>query len=229
MNELILIIEDEAGAILTMGDRLKNEGYRVDFAMDGISGEEKAGKESFDLILLDIMLPRKDGISVCRDLRSRNINTPIIMISAKDEITDRVKGLKIGADDYISKPFDFLELMARIEAVIRRRIPEQKTVSEESISFGSYILDTRKRELSHEGERIPLSSREYQLLLHFLSHRGELLSRNELLDSVWGYDSIPSTRTVDVHVAWLRQKLNDTMKKPLFIQTVTKQGYRFIG
>lgn len=231
MNERILMIEDEPGAAMTVGDRLKSEGYRVDFASDGLKGYEMAREGRYDLILLDLMLPGKDGISICRDLRSEGVLTPVIMVTARGEVPDKVLGLKIGADDYLAKPFDPMELTARMEAVLRRRPGGEETAGGEEgdYAFGPFRLRTDRKELIREGEPVALSSREYQLLLHLVTNRGKVLSRDELLDRVWGYDSIPSTRTVDVHIAWLRQKLGDTGRKPRYIQTVTKQGYKFIG
>jgi two-component system alkaline phosphatase synthesis response regulator PhoP len=228
MYERILMIEDEPGAALTVCDRLKSEGYSVEVAENGLLGEERAKKGTFDLILLDIMLPGKDGISVCRDLRVCGITTPIIMVSAKGEVPDKVLGLKIGADDYLTKPFNHLELSARIETVLRRQ-PEVRQAQRHRFAFGPFSMDTDTGELRKGKDSVGLSSLEYQLLLHLLKNRGLIMSRDELLDAVWGYDAIPTSRTVDVHIARLRQKLGDTGREPLYIKTITKQGYVFVG
>lgn len=229
MHERILMIEDELGAAVTVGDRLKNEGFLVDVAVDGIHGGELAQKGTYDVILLDIMLPGKDGISLCRDLRARGLTTPIIMVSAKGEVSDKVIGLKIGADDYITKPFSPLELMARIEAVLRRRQTTAETSDRRTFRFGPFSLDTDRGELLRDNSPVNLSSLEYQLLVHLLRNRNLVLSRDHLLDAVWGYDATPESRTVDVHIARLRQKLDDTGPLPRYIKTIMKRGYRFIG
>jgi two-component system alkaline phosphatase synthesis response regulator PhoP len=198
----------------------------VEVAANGIDGFEKAATGAFDLVVLDIMLPMKNGIDVCRDLRQQGVHTPILMLSAKSQTIDKVLGLKIGADDYLTKPFEVPELMARIEVLLRR--PAIRDSSSE-LQLGSIRFNTRRAELSRSGKPIPISAREFRLLRYFTEHRGEALSREELLQAVWGYDSAPTTRTVDVHVAWLRQKLEDDPKKPKWILTVHGIGYRFAG
>lgn len=230
MNERILMIEDEPGAAMAVGDRLVSEGYIVDLATDGEEGYRMAIQGEYDLILLDLMLPGKDGITICRDLRDEKITTPVIMVTARGEVFDRILGLNIGADDYLAKPFDPMELIARMEAVLRRSKDSEKgSRSEKTVfEFGPFSLNSEEKELFKNGDIVALSSREYQLLLFLVGNRNRIFSRDELLDNVWGYDSIPSTRTVDVHIAWLRQKLGDTGRKPQYIQTVTKRGYKFI-
>ena len=229
MNERILLIDDEPGAALTVCDRLKSEGYLVEIAHDGRGGEERARNGNFGLILLDIILPDKDGIAICRDLRARGIETPIIMVSAKGEIPDKVVGLRTGADDYLTKPFSPEELIARIEAVIRRRQVNADSSPRPAYSFGPFLLDADRGELYRNSLPVALSSLEYQLLLYLLNHRNQVCSRETLLDAVWGYNAFPTTRTVDVHIARLRQKLDDLGPCPIYIKTITKQGYRFIG
>lgn len=228
MNERILLIEDEAGLVLTLTDRLKSEGYAVETASDGEAGLASATTESFDLILLDVMLPRRSGFDVCHDLRLKNIQTPVIMLTARGELTDKVVGLKLGADDYVTKPFEMMELLARIEALLRR-VPSTPIPDPQSYRFGQVCVDFRKAEVRVDGIQVALSARELSLLRYFISHRGATLSREELLKQVWGYNAIPATRTVDVHIAWLRQKLEPNPRYPRFLLTVHGLGYKFVG
>lgn len=237
----ILLVEDEEGLILTLEDRLGAEGYKIETCRDGISGFERASKPGLDLIILDLMLPGKTGLDICRDLRARSILTPILMLTARGQTVDRVVGLRMGADDYLGKPFDMSELLARIDAVLRRAgAPAAVNVSSASAQntdteyrFGEFRVDFRTCRLfkltadGSDGREIEVPSREFRLLQYFLLHRGEVLSRDQLLDSVWGYESIPSTRTVDVHVAWLRQKIEENPQHPFWIETVRGLGYRF--
>jgi two-component system alkaline phosphatase synthesis response regulator PhoP len=224
MEKNILLVEDEPGLRKILCDRIRDEGFKVETACDGIEGHEKIAGGLFDLIVLDVMLPRKSGLDLCRDLRQDGINTPILMLTARTQTFDKVVGLKIGADDYLTKPFEMPELLARIEALLRR--PALKTPSC-VLRFGTIRFDSRRAELWRDGKQVPLSAREFQLLRYFAEHRGEALTRDELLQAVWGYDSAPSTRTVDVHVAWLRQKLEEDPKQPKRIVTVHGIGYRF--
>jgi two-component system, OmpR family, alkaline phosphatase synthesis response regulator PhoP len=222
----ILLVEDEAGLILTLTDRLAAEGFSVKSATDGESGLNMALSENFDLMILDVMLPKKNGYDVCRDLRQKSINTPILMLTAKGEILDKVLGLKLGADDYLTKPFEVIELMARIEALLRRS-PKTLNNSPNSFNFGDVEIDFKRAEISKNSQTVELSAMEFKLLQFLIENRGAVHSRNQLLDEVWGYDAMPSTRTVDVHIAWLRQKLEDNPKYPQFIQTVHGLGYKF--
>ncbi len=222
----ILLVEDEAGLIITLTDRLQSEGFDVKTAADGESGLALALAENFDLILLDVMMPKKNGLDVCRDLRQKGISTPILMLTAKGEILDKVLGLKLGADDYLTKPFEVIELMARIEALLRRS-PNTNKGAIDSFRFGDVSIDFRRAVIKKENAAVELSALEFKLLQYLIEHRGEVLKRDELLDEVWGYDAMPSTRTVDVHVAWLRQKLETNPKHPQFIQTVHGLGYKF--
>ena len=223
----ILLIEDEPGIVLTLTDRLAREGYAVESAADGESGLERASKEPFDLLLLDLMLPRMSGFDVCRELRKRGVDTPVIMLTARGQVVDKVVGLKLGADDYVTKPFEMAELLARVEAQLRR-VPATPHPAEGYV-FGDIKVDFRRAEATKEGQPVELSAREFQLLRYFLEHRGATLTREELLNEVWGYNSMPSTRTVDVHVAWLRQKIEPNPRHPQFILTVHGMGYKFAG
>lgn len=223
----ILLVEDEEGLVFTLTDRLTSEGYKVTSATDGERGLDLALRNSFDLMILDIMLPKKNGFDVCRELRAKSITTPILMLTAKGETVDKVVGLKLGADDYLTKPFEVIELLARVEALLRR---SQNKISNtiESFSFGEVEIDFRRAEVKKNGELIDLSAMEFKLLQYFIEHRGEVLKRDELLDEVWGYDAMPTTRTVDVHIAWLRQKLEENPRYPQFIQTVHGFGYKLV-
>jgi len=223
----ILIIEDEAGLRLTLSDRLRSEGYEVDTASDGNSGYEKALAGGYDLILLDVMMPGKNGFDVCRDLRQQSVSTPVLMLTARGQTIDKVLGLKIGADDYLTKPFETMELLARIEALLRRRPAAGAEAS--FAEFGDIRVDFKSTEVRRRGELLQLSAKEFQLLRYFVEHPGETLSRDQLLHEVWGYESMPSTRTVDVHVAWLRQKVEADPKNPVMIVTVHGMGYKFHG
>jgi len=223
----ILLVEDEPGLVLTLRDRLTREGYSVDASSDGESGLERAAREAFDLVLLDVMLPRLNGFDVLRDLRKRGVETPVIMLTAKGQVVDKVVGLKLGADDYVTKPFEMVELLARIEAKLRRA-PVAVHPSE-GYQFGDVRVDFRRAEVTKSGAPLDLSAREFQLLKYFIEHRGATLTREELLNEVWGYNAMPSTRTVDVHVAWLRQKIEPNARHPQFVLTVHGMGYKFAG
>ena len=211
---------------MTVGDRLRNQGYAVECAADGEEGFEKATQIPFDLIILDVMLPRKSGFVVCRAIREAGLITPILMLTARGQTSDKVNGLKIGADDYVTKPFNMRELMARVEALLRRA-PSRPAAQTGGFDFGSIHVDLVGTEATRDGEMIDLSAREFQLLRYFIERRGATLSRDELLKQVWGYSADMYTRTVDVHVASLRQKLEEDPKQPKFILTVQGLGYKF--
>ena len=223
----LLLVEDEPGLVMTLTDRLAAEGYEVVSAVDGETGFRRASTENYDLVLLDGMLPGRDGFDVCRSLRQRNIMTPILMLTARGQVVDRVVGLKLGADDYLVKPFEMAELLARIEALLRR-VPSSP-IPAEIYQFGDVQVDFRKAEVSKGGQLLEVSAREFKLLKYFIEHRGATLTRDELLNEVWGYNAMPSTRTVDVHVAWLRQKLEGNPRRPEFIHTIHGMGYKFSG
>jgi len=226
MHENLLLVEDEEALRMTLTDRLHSEGFIVDCAVDGAEGLQKATQLPFDLIILDVMLPRKSGLDVCRDIRQAGLITPILMLTARGQTIDKVLGLKIGADDYVTKPFDMMELMARIEALLRRA-PSRPPSLEDIRQFGPIRVDFRGTQVFKDGKAVTLSAREFQLLRYFIEHRGATLSRDEILKEVWGYSAETFTRTVDVHVASLRQKLEDDPKQPAIILTVTRLGYKF--
>lgn len=223
----LLLVEDERGLVMTLTDRLTREGYSVETTADGESALERATSEAFDLVLLDVMLPQMNGFDVLRELRRRSVDVPIIMLTARGQIVDRVVGLKLGADDYVTKPFEMVELLARIEAKLRRA--PARVSPADGHQFGDIHVDFRKAEVTKGGAPLELSAREFQLLRYFIEHRGATLTREELLNEVWGYNAMPSTRTVDVHVAWLRQKIEPNPRHPQFILTIHGLGYKFAG
>jgi two-component system alkaline phosphatase synthesis response regulator PhoP len=229
MSKRILFVEDEPGLVMTLTDRLRSEGYTVETATDGEVGLTRAASEFFDAIILDIMLPRRNGFDICRDLRQRDIHTPIIMLTARGQIVDKVVGLKLGADDYLTKPFEMIELLARLEALLRRAPPATPATSPETYQFGTVWVDFRRTEVTRGSQVIDLSALEFRLLRYFIEHRGVTLSRDALLNDVWGYNTLVSTRTVDVHVAWLRQKLEVNPHHPQFVLTIHGIGYKFVG
>jgi two-component system alkaline phosphatase synthesis response regulator PhoP len=215
---------------MTLTDRLLAEGYDVESATTAPDGLEAGTTGAFDIILLDVMLPGGSGFDVCRELRQRGVQAPILMLTARGQVVDRVVGLKLGADDYVIKPFEMAELLARIEAVLRRTAGTSgPAAGGETYRFGDVTIDFRKAEVVKGGIPLDLSALEFKLLRYFIEHKGAVLSRDELLNEVWGYDAMPSTRTVDVHVAWLRQKLEDNPRHPQFVLTVHGLGYKFVG
>jgi two-component system alkaline phosphatase synthesis response regulator PhoP len=221
----LLLVEDEPGLVMTLTDRLIAEGYDVETATDGETGLARGSAEPFALIILDGMLPGRDGFDVCRTIRQRGVQTPILMLTARGQVVDRVVGLKLGADDYLTKPFEMAELLARLEALLRRA--PHAAPSSDSYQFGDVNVDFRKAEVTRAGQALELSAREFKLLRYFIEHRGATLSRDELLNEVWGYNAMPNTRTVDVHVAWLRQKLEAHPRRPQYIHTIHGLGYKF--
>ncbi len=225
----VLLVEDEPSLRLTLTDRLESEGYVVATAADGLDAEAMLDDDPFDLVVLDVALPGKDGLDLCRDLRQKGVETPILMLTARTQITDRVVGLKLGADDYLTKPFDMMELLARIEALLRRaaRAPALSAPGWET--FGRISIDRPGAEVRVEGEVVDLSALEFKLLCYFLDHQGVVQTRDVLLDKVWGYERAIQTRTVDVHVASLRQKLEANPAKPQHILTVHGRGYKFVA
>ena len=226
MRGRILVVEDESTLAMALCDRLESEGYKVGQAETGEVALEKTAEETFDLILLDIMLPGVDGFEVCRQLRERRLDVPFLMLTARTLVLDKVVGFKLGADDYVTKPFDFAELLVRVEALLRRSRSETAP-PKGAFRFGSIQVNLRQAEVIRDGKLLPLSAREFKLLRYFIEHRGATLSREELLHRVWEYDTLSCTRTVDIHVAWLRQKLEENPKVPQWIQTVRGLGYKF--
>ena len=224
----ILLVEDEPGLVLTLTDRLISKGYEVASESDGEAGLAAAMSptDAFDLIILDLMLPKKSGLEVCRKLRQEGNRTPILMLTAKGQLNDKVTGLQLGADDYQTKPFEMPELLARVEALLRRA-PARP--SPQVYEFGSVRVDWKTAAVTRAGKPVELSAREFQLLKYLIDHRGENIPREDLLSKVWGYDSQMNTRTVDVHMVWLRQKLEDNPRYPEYIVTIRGFGYRFGG
>jgi two-component system alkaline phosphatase synthesis response regulator PhoP len=225
MNSRILLVEDEPGLVMTISDLLAAEGYEVHAASDGEAALAKAADREFDLVILDVMLPKKTGLDVCRELRQRGIDSAILMLTAKNQIVDRVVGLKLGADDYLAKPFDPAELLARVEALLRR-VHKDKRIAVRSFRFSDVDVDFERLEVVKGGRPVSLAAKELQLLRYLVNHRDRVVPREEILQKVWEYDRDVSSRTVDVHVAWLRQKL-DNPQNPRHIQTVRGKGYRF--
>jgi two-component system alkaline phosphatase synthesis response regulator PhoP len=232
MNEHILFVEDEEELCVTLGDRFRSEGYVVDIAMDGRVGFEKATKHPFDLIILDVMLPYRNGFDLCTDIRRAGFTTPILLLTARSQTLEKVLGLKLGADDYMTKPFDTFELMARIEAVLRRAPGKTGTAGASGTDlyrFGSIVLDIRRARVTRDDVPITLTAREFCLLRYLAEHRGIALTRDELLRDVWGHRVGTFTRTVDMHVSSLRQKLEHFPQKPEILITVPGIGYKLQG
>lgn len=230
MNEHILIVEDEQELCLTLGDRLRSEGYAVECAFDGKSGMDKIREAPFDLVILDLMLPVRSGLDLCVDIRRSGFTTPILILTALGQSMEKVAGLKLGADDYVTKPFDTPELMARVEALLRRapnRPEGVRSDSSEVYHLGDILVDARRGKVTRNGQPVNLTSREFQLLRYLVEHRGVTVSREELLEQVWGHIPGTLTRTVDMHIASLRQKLETLPKKPEMIITVPLMGYKF--
>ena len=224
----ILVVEDDASLRLALSDRLSREGYEVQLATNGIQGATLAAAAEHDLAILDVMLPGKDGFEITRDIRSRGIETPVLMLTARGEVADRVVGLEYGADDYLAKPFEFIELLARIRALLRRSKPAPKKKDLPGVvEYGGLRVDFKSAQIFLDNEPVRLSSKEMQLLRFFIENEGVAVTRDELLDAVWDYDAMTNTRTVDVHVGRLRQKLESNPNEPKLIFTVRGLGYRF--
>jgi DNA-binding response OmpR family regulator len=220
----VLIVDDEPEIVRGIEDNLRFEGYQTLAATNGETGLALACQEAPDLILLDIMMPRVSGWDVCRELRRRGIDVPVIMLTARAEETDRVRGLELGADDYITKPFSVRELMARVHAVLRRPGPRRKAAL---LAFGDVRIHIQARQVFKGGREVPMTRKEFDLLVYLVEHRGEIVTRERLLDQVWGYERFPTTRTVDTHILRLRRKFEVDPDCPAFILTVHGQGYRF--
>ena len=214
-----------SGRQLTVSDLLATEGYQVEAVPDGEAGITKAATGDFDVVILDVMLPKKSGFEVCRELRQKGVDVTILMLTAKTQVVDRVVGLKLGADDYLAKPFDPAELLARVEALLRRT-RKRNLIPVRTFQFADVQVDFERAEVSKAGQPVTLAAKELQLLRYLIHHRDRVVPREEILQKVWEYDSQVSSRTVDVHVVWLRQKL-DNPQNPKYIQTVRGKGYRF--
>jgi two-component system alkaline phosphatase synthesis response regulator PhoP len=220
----ILIVDDEPHIVRGLEDNLRFEGYQTSTATDGHEALAVAAREAPDLILLDIMMPGLSGWDVCRQLRGQGIDVPIIMLTARGEETDRIRGLELGADDYITKPFSLRELLARVRAVLRRPGPRHKV---EEFAFGDTRVRPRGRQAFRGGRELTLTRKEFDLLVYLLEHRGEIVTRERLLEDVWGHERFPTTRTVDTHILRLRRKFEHDPERPTFIVTVHGQGYKF--
>jgi two-component system alkaline phosphatase synthesis response regulator PhoP len=223
----ILIVEDEPNMVAGLRDNFEFEGHQVISAPDGVAGLERALSESPDLVILDVMMPRMSGLDVCKQLKAKKPAIPIIMLTARGQEVDKVVGLELGADDYVTKPFSIRELLARVKAVLRRAGTAPKAV--EKYAFGEVEVNLRSCQVSRKGKTMDFSSKEFELLKFFLHHPGETLSRDRLLEEVWGYDHFPTTRTVDAHIVRLRQKVEPKPEEPRFILTVHGTGYKFVG
>jgi two-component system alkaline phosphatase synthesis response regulator PhoP len=227
MKSKILIVEDEPAMVAGLRDNFEYEGYEVISAEDGVSGLDRALNDSPDLVVLDVMMPRMSGLDVCKQLKAKRPTVPIIMLTARGQEIDKVVGLELGADDYVTKPFSIRELMARVKAVLRRS--SSPAAGTDVYRFSDVEVNVRSNEVRRNGELVDLSSKEFALLAYFLAHPVETLSRDKLLDAVWGYENYPSTRTVDTHIVHLRQKLEPNPEEPRFILTVHGSGYKFVG
>ncbi len=224
---LILIVEDEPAMVAGLRDNFEFEGYDVISADNGVTGLERALADEPDLVVLDVMMPRMSGLDVCKQLKARRPGVPIIMLTARGQEVDKVVGLELGADDYVTKPFSIRELMARVKAVLRRVAPQ--AAIPEVYRFNDVEVNIRGNQVSRAGAPIELSAKEFALLAYFISHPAETLSRDRLLDEVWGYENYPNTRTVDTHIVHLRQKLELNPEEPRLILTVHGSGYKFVG
>ncbi|MCI0486096.1 MAG: response regulator transcription factor [Blastocatellia bacterium] len=223
----VLIIEDEPDMVLGLQDNFEYEGYEVIVARDGKAGMARALADKPDLILLDIMLPRMSGLDVCRHLRRNGVEAPVIMLTARGQEIDKIIGLEVGADDYVTKPFSIKELLARVRAHLRRA---SKQVAEiETYRLGDIELNFKHYQAAKEGKPLEMSPREFEILKYFIQHKGEAITRERLLDDVWGYDCFPITRTVDNHIAKLRQKIEPVPAEPQYIITIHRVGYKFLG
>jgi two-component system alkaline phosphatase synthesis response regulator PhoP len=222
----ILIVEDEPDMVLGLKDNFEFEGYEVVTASDGAAGLERAREGRPDLLILDIMLPKLSGLEVCKTLRAEGFRAPIIMLTARGQEIDKVVGLELGADDYVTKPFSIRELLARVRAILRRTEGGKKRLAR--YRFSDIELDFETYRATRGSERLEMSPREFELLRYLIERKGETVTRDQLLEDVWGYESYPSTRTVDTHIAKLRAKIGDSGSEPRFIMTIHGVGYKFV-
>ena len=221
----ILVVEDDPAMSVALRDGFEFEKYTVEMASDGEEGLRLANRGDHDLIILDVMLPKKSGLDVCKELRKNGSHTPVIMLTARGQEIDKIVGLKLGADDYVTKPFSFMELLARVEAVLRRT---QRNAAGDEYEFGKVKLDFRTYQALKDTQPLDLTPREFRILRYFIDHANEVVSRDALLNHVWGYDSSAFTRTVDTHMARLRQKIEDVAAEPRHLITVHRVGYKFV-
>jgi DNA-binding response OmpR family regulator len=226
----VLVVEDDKAMSVALCDGLASEGFKVVCASNGEDGLSLATERTPDVVILDVMLPRLNGLDVCRKLRAAGNEVPIIMLTARGQEADKVLGLKLGADDYVTKPFSFLELVARVEAVLRRSAsPRPEPAATEAYEFGDVRIDFRHHEATKGGHPLVLSPREFLIMAYLVAHRGAVVTREQLLDAVWGYDNMPFTRTVDTHVAKLRKKIEEDPANPRYLITLHRLGYKFLG
>ena len=231
MGQRLLLVEDEIGVRVPLADSLRVAGYEVDAVEDGESALLAAPDGGFDLIVLDLLLPDKDGVAVCQELRRNGVDTPVLMLTVKGGLEDRVRGFAAGADDYVAKPFEFVELLARIRAIVRRSQSASPADfgADQVYEFGDVRVDTKQAAVWRSDDRVVLSSMEYELLRYFLMHPGEILSRSRLLKDVWMAQPKAESRTVDVHITGLRKKIETNPAHPRWIRTVRGKGYRFLS
>jgi DNA-binding response OmpR family regulator len=225
----ILVIEDEPQMLLGLRDNLELEGYEVQTAADGDEGLARAGSFSPDLVILDVMLPKKNGFDVCRELRARSNTLPIVMLTARSAETDKVLGLELGADDYVTKPFSITELLARVRAVLRRAAAQKPADPADIVRIGEIEIDFKLHQARRGKTRIEFTAREFDLLRYFVQHTGQVVTREQILNEVWGYEEFPTTRTIDNFVAKLRQKIERAPHAPEHILTIHGSGYKFVG
>jgi DNA-binding response OmpR family regulator len=223
----VLIVEDDSSMAVALKDGFEYEGYNVTVARDGMTGLKMATENMPDLMILDVMLPRMSGLDVCRQIRGNGNRLPIIMLTSRGQEIDKVLGLKLGADDYITKPFGFLELMARVEALLRRSNGKDEKL--DTYEFGPVSVNFKRNEVRRNGEVVELSPREFRLLKYLIEHRGDVITRDQLMENVWDYDNAPLSRTVDMHVAKLRRKIEERPNDPVYLVTVHRVGYKFTG
>jgi DNA-binding response OmpR family regulator len=225
----ILVIEDEPQMLLGLRDNLELEGYEVATAADGDEGLQKAASFQPDLVILDVMLPRKNGFDVCRELRAKGTATPVVMLTARSQETDKVLGLELGADDYVTKPFSITELLARVRAVLRRTSSRPTEAAADTYRIGDLEIDFRIHQARRGKQRVEFTAREFELLRYFVTHIGQVVTREQILNEVWGYEEFPTTRTIDNFVAKLRQKIERAPHAPEHILTIHGSGYKFVG
>jgi two-component system alkaline phosphatase synthesis response regulator PhoP len=225
MSQQILIVDDEKSIVTLLKYNLEKANYTTDVAYDGEQAVEKAKTQSYDLIILDLMLPKLDGLEVCKELRNNKIDTAILMLTAKDDELDKILGLELGADDYLTKPFSPKEVVARVKAILRRT-NKQATANFSSIKVGELVIFPERYEAEMNEEVITFTRKEFELLYYLAKHKGKVISRDQLLSSVWDYDFVGDTRIVDVHVSHVREKIEPNTKKPVYIKTVRGLGYK---